>query len=169
LYVKVGEQIAKDHDATSKHPSTRKRHNHQANNTLLTVPRYADLLADRNNEDETERGRALVSSQDSWRSEMARWIGEARAAEEAENDDIDDSDDEIFPLRLSAGLPRLTKWPKMTLARLFKGRPPPPRPTQAEIDAEVEADAREAIADAEEDDVLDDGAIEIDDDEEYIY
>ena len=93
---------------------------------------------------------------------MAHWIGEAWAAEEAENDDIDDSDsNDIFPICLSAGLPRLTKWPKMSLARLFKGCTPPPWPTQAEIDAEVEADAREALVDEEEDGQPDNGAIEM--------
>jgi hypothetical protein len=89
---------------------------------------------------------------------MARWIGEAwEALEEAENNDIDNSDsDDIFPVHLSASLPHLTKWLKMSLAQLFKGRTPPPRPTQAEIDAEVEADAQEALADEEEDGQPDD-------------
>lgn len=53
---KVREQIAKDCNNTSKRPDSRKRHNHQANNTLLAVPCYDNLLGDQNNEDETECG-----------------------------------------------------------------------------------------------------------------
>jgi hypothetical protein len=68
---KVREQIAKDCNNTSKCPDSQKHHNHQANNTLLAVPRYDDLLGDQNNEDETEHGQALVSLQDSWWTEMA--------------------------------------------------------------------------------------------------
>ena len=56
----------------------------------------------------------------------------------------------------------------MSLARLFKGCTPPPQPTQAEIDAEVEADAWEALVNEEEDGQPDSRAIKIDDDEEYI-
>ena len=38
-------------------------------------------------EDESERGRALVSSASGWRTEMAKWIAEAREAEREESDD----------------------------------------------------------------------------------
>ncbi|KAJ7195226.1 hypothetical protein GGX14DRAFT_575755 [Mycena pura] len=59
------------------------------------------------------------------------------------------------------------KWPKMTLTKLFKGRAPPPRPTRAEIEEQAERDAQNHAADAEEDDVPDDGAVEIPSEEEY--
>jgi hypothetical protein len=60
---------------------------------LLAVPRYRDLLDDQDNEDERGHGRALVSSSVGWRTEMAEWISDVRAAEDAEEAD-DDSDDE---------------------------------------------------------------------------
>ncbi|KAJ6475421.1 hypothetical protein C8R45DRAFT_935054 [Mycena sanguinolenta] len=56
------------------------------------------------------------------------------------------------------------KWTKMTLAELFGGAPKPVRKfTQADID--VEAELMEALANAEEDERPDDGAIECSDDE----
>jgi hypothetical protein len=45
--------------------------------TLLAVPQYSDLLDDQDHEDESERGRLLVSSRQGWRMEMAKWITEA--------------------------------------------------------------------------------------------
>lgn len=77
-------------------PSRTKRKNHKSTGiNLLAVPRYSDLLEDMDAEDESERGRALVTSEASWRTEMAKWIGEARAAEEAEDDGSPaDSDNE---------------------------------------------------------------------------
>ncbi|KAJ7190621.1 hypothetical protein GGX14DRAFT_579700 [Mycena pura] len=49
----------------------------------------------------------------------------------------------------------------MTLTKLFKGRAPPSRPTRAEIEEQAERDAQNHASDAEEDDVPDDGAVEI--------
>ncbi|KIM89547.1 hypothetical protein PILCRDRAFT_812394 [Piloderma croceum F 1598] len=47
---------------------------HKSTDTLLVVPRYSDLLDDQDDEDESERGRLLVSSSQCWRAEMAKWI-----------------------------------------------------------------------------------------------
>ncbi|KAJ7195384.1 hypothetical protein GGX14DRAFT_377173 [Mycena pura] len=153
------------------------RKNHADASALLAVPRHSDLLDDQDDEDETERGRALVRVEKTWRVAMAKWVGERRA-EAAEKDLEDDDSDtnqeedeeesemgESIPTRL----PRVKKWPKMTLAKLFKGRAaPPPRPTRAEIEEQAERDAADDAADAEEDNIPDDGGIEIASDEEYM-
>ncbi|KAH8800134.1 ribonuclease H-like domain-containing protein, partial [Flagelloscypha sp. PMI_526] len=80
---KIGEFLANEarREDSKKHPlfvSSRKRKNHQPNNDLLTVPRHEDLLRDQDHEDESEHGRALVSADATWRTEMARWIGQVR-------------------------------------------------------------------------------------------
>jgi hypothetical protein len=41
------------------------------------VPHYSDLLDDEDDEDESEQGQILVTSRQSWCTEMAKWIGEA--------------------------------------------------------------------------------------------
>jgi hypothetical protein len=91
---------------------------------------------------------------------MARWIGEARAAERDE-----DSNDENDALVVASNM-RAAKWKPATLAALFGGqelltsRPP-------SMAMNVEAVLMEALAEAEEDERLDDGAVEICSDEEY--
>ncbi|KAJ7644956.1 hypothetical protein FB45DRAFT_1116939, partial [Roridomyces roridus] len=88
------------------------------------------------------------------------YIGDGRqaAVEPEVNEASDDEDDEDSA---PSGLPRLTKWPKYTLQALFKGREPPARPTREEIAAEDEREARNAAADALEDGIPDDSAIEM--------
>ncbi|KAJ7831836.1 hypothetical protein B0H14DRAFT_3463782 [Mycena olivaceomarginata] len=53
---------------------------------------------DQADEDPSERGRALVSSADGWRVEMARWISAARedAAEDEEGDEAEE-DTPVLP------------------------------------------------------------------------
>src|ERR1700720_4661324 len=98
-------------------PSRTKRKNHKSTGVnLLAVPRYSDLLEDMDAEDDSERGRALVTSEASWRTEMAKWIGDARAAEEAEDDA--DSDHET----LATPRVRLPRSKSITLATLFGGK-----------------------------------------------
>jgi hypothetical protein len=63
---------------------------HKSTDTLLAVPCYSDLLGDQDDEDETERGQSLVMSRQGWRTEMVKWIGEARAAEIDEDSDNED-------------------------------------------------------------------------------
>ena len=76
---------------------------------------------------------------------MVKWIAEAWAAE---------LDDDIIPCSNTCP----TKWNPVTLVNLFGGQEPllsPPAVT--EID--VEAALMEALADADEDEQLDDGAV----------
>jgi hypothetical protein len=137
---------------------------------LLAVPRYRDLLDDQEDEDETERGRALVSSSAGWRTEMAKWISDVRAAEAAEQADDSDSDDDT-PIAGSSTAstsrlprPKSRKWVKTTLAVLFGGASKPVRKF-TDDDIDQEAALMEALAEAEEDARPDDGAVECSDDE----
>ena len=52
---------------------------HKSTATLLTVPRYEDLLKDQDNEDESKHGQFLVTTRVGWCTDMARRIGEAIA------------------------------------------------------------------------------------------
>jgi hypothetical protein len=89
---------------------------------------------------------------------MAKWIAEARAAETCEESDDDDI--------ISCSNTRPTKWKPVTLANLFGGQEPLlSRPASTEIDAEPAL--MKALADADEDERLDDGAVEIGSDKEY--
>ncbi|KAJ6613353.1 hypothetical protein B0H10DRAFT_1951520 [Mycena sp. CBHHK59/15] len=142
----------------------KKRKNHKSVEKLLAVPRYRDLLEVQDNEEEGERGRALVSSAAGWRTELAKWIAETRAAELEETEEPDDNSD-TPPTASTSRLPppKTRKWVKMTLKVLFGGAAKPVRKfTEEEIDHE--ADLMAALADAEEDARPDDGAIECDDD-----
>ena len=92
VLVEIGSSIIAEHKQAGLVPSHTKCKNHKSMGiNLLAVPRYSDLLDDINAEDESEHGRALVTSEAGWRTEMAKWIGDARSAEEAE--DGSDSDD----------------------------------------------------------------------------
>ncbi|KAJ7920070.1 hypothetical protein B0H13DRAFT_1867972 [Mycena leptocephala] len=67
----------------------------------------------------SERGRALVSSRDGWRTQLARWIGDTRAAERTEDDsDLEGNDDDESTLRIPNRLPA---WKPVMLAVLFGG------------------------------------------------
>ena len=131
---------------------------HKSTDTLLAAPQYSDLLDDQDHEDESERGRLLVSSKQGWCMEIAKWIAEAWAAELDEESD----DNDIIPCSNT----HTTKWKPVTLANLFGGQELLLSwPASTEID--VEAALMEALADADEDERLDDGAVEIRSDEEY--
>ncbi|KAJ7258428.1 ribonuclease H-like domain-containing protein, partial [Mycena haematopus] len=78
-------------------PNRQTRKNHKSVEKLLAVPRYRDLLEDQDDEDEGERGRALVSSTIGWRIEMAKWIADARAAEDAEDTELEDEVESLAP------------------------------------------------------------------------
>ncbi|KAJ7194227.1 hypothetical protein GGX14DRAFT_576547 [Mycena pura] len=178
---KVGESIRRENVQKGLiKTGIRKRQNHADASSLLAVPRHSDLLTDQDAEDDAQRGRALVRAEQTWRIGMAKWIGERRleaaAAEEAMDLVADDEQDggeeeEEEPDSVQSEptrLPRLKKWPQMTLVKLFKGREPPPRPTRAEIEAQAERDAQNTAADAEEDNIPDDGAVEIPSEDEYV-
>jgi hypothetical protein len=134
---------------------------------LLAVPRYRDLLDDQENEDESERGRALVLLSAGWRTEMAKWISDVRVAEDAEHSDDDSDDDTPVAGSSTASTSRLPrpksrKWVKTTLAVLFGGASKPVRKF-TDDDIDQEAALMEALA--EEDARPDDGAVECSDDE----
>jgi hypothetical protein len=131
-----------------------KRKVHKSTATLLAIPWYSDLLDDQNDEDNDEHGRLLVSSRQSWHTEMAKWIGEARTMELDE-----DSEDDDTPAPS-----RVTNWKPVMLATLFRGQNEP-LSQSLPTDTEVEAELMQALADEEEQ--PDDGAIEIDLDDAY--
>ena len=159
----VGSDIKAEQQSIGLTKDRGKRKVHKSVETLLAVPCYSDLLDDQDDEDESERGRLLVSSSEGWHTEMAKWIGEARAAELAEDSsDEGEMEESVVNDRNS----RILKWKPITLAVLFGGqKQPPSRLIPAEIDAE--SALMQALAEAEEDLRPDDGEIEIPSDEEY--
>ena len=127
------------------------------------MPHYSDLLGEQDNEDKAEQDWMLISSRHSWRTEMAKWIAEAWAAE-LEEDSNDECEAPEPAVNDRGG--HIFKWKPMTLAILFGGqKQPPSRLSPAEIDAELAL--MQALAEVEEDEWLDDGEIEIPSDEEY--
>lgn len=164
--IQVNASIKADHLAAGVISDRQKRKNHKSVEKLLAVPRYRDLLEDENPDDESKRGRALVSSQIAWRTELAQWKADAQAAAELEDDEHDsDSDDDRTEPTPRLTLPRAKKWVKTSLAVLFGGamKKPVIKIPQTELDREAEL--MEALAEAEEDARPDDGAIECSDDE----
>ncbi|KAJ7154126.1 ribonuclease H-like domain-containing protein [Mycena filopes] len=141
----------------------RQRKNHKSTAELLAVPRYRDLLEDGENEEPSERGRLLVSGVSGWQTQMAKWtLGESNSDAESDKDDED-----------APRLPKKPTWTPITLALLFgEAEKPRKRKPSARVLAQearlMETLAEmEARADAAEDAVPDDGAIEIDSGEEY--
>jgi hypothetical protein len=111
-------------------------------------------------EDKTERGQSLVMGRQGWRTEMVKWIGEARAAEID-----DDSDNEDSAVSAEVSNTWITKWKPVSLANLFSGcESLLSRPHSTVIDAE--AALMEALAEVEEE-WPDCGAVEVSSDEEY--
>lgn len=152
----VGASIRTEHRSQGLVKARAKRANHLSTSTLLDVPQHDDLLADLDDEDDTERGRILVNTAAGWRTEMAHWIAQARREEE---DDYSEDDDRLPE--------RPVKWKPTKLSVLFGVAPKkqPPRAVDAILEAEISA--MNAIADQDEDDVPDDGAVEIGSDEEF--
>ncbi|KAJ7158190.1 ribonuclease H-like domain-containing protein [Mycena crocata] len=162
---KVRAQIRSEHEKQGLIKPRHGRKNHTSTATLLAVPRYRDLLEDQEDEDSTEHGRLLVTSPHGWRTEVAKWISDARAAERAEREAGNDDEeiDEAFP-RIPTRLP---PWKPMTLEALFGGAEKPRKRKPSARAMEEEERLMEELANAEEDSVPDDGAIEIDSDDEY--
>ncbi|KAJ7903010.1 hypothetical protein B0H13DRAFT_2335363 [Mycena leptocephala] len=119
------------------------RNNRKSTANLLSVPRYRDLLDDQQDEDPSERGRALVSSPTGWRTIMAKWIGDAREAE---------------PIEMR--LPHVSStWTPMKLVVIF-GEATKPRARKPSRKAmEEEELLMQGLAEQEEDDIPDDGVI----------
>ncbi|KAJ6573333.1 ribonuclease H-like domain-containing protein [Mycena sp. CBHHK59/15] len=162
---KIRAEIRSEHEKQGLLKPRQARNNHKSTATLLSVPRYRDLLEDQDDEDSTERGRALVTSAEGWRTEVAKWIGDARAAERMETELVSEGEaNDEFSSRLPTRVPA---WKPMTLQVLFGGAEKPRKRRPSKRVMEEEEQLMEALANAEEDDVPDDGAIEIDSDEEY--
>ncbi|KAJ7793623.1 hypothetical protein B0H14DRAFT_2622664 [Mycena olivaceomarginata] len=131
---------------------------------------YTVHFTDQADEDQSERGRALVSSPEGWRLEMACWISAAReaAAEEEEAPAVvpDDVLEDTIPL---GRLRRPRKWQPMTLERLFGTGVKPSLRTRISRRMQEEEETYMLVMaelDADDDDP-DAGAIEIDKDEVY--
>jgi hypothetical protein len=112
------------------------------------------LLEDLEDEDETERGRALVTSAAGWRTEMAKWIGEER---EANNSDSDDDLPSAPTPRISGA--HATAWSPCKLSVLFRGEVTQ-LPRRELLVFDKEAALMEELADQQEDEYPDDGAME---------
>lgn len=126
----------------------------------MDVPRYSDLLGDLDDEDDTERGRALVTTDAGWRTEMAKWVGDQRVADNLLDSDLESDSDTppVEPGRIPTA--RATKWVACTLRTLFNGVVIHRSRDTLETEFEVEAALMEALADQEEDEYPDDGAME---------
>ncbi len=88
---------------------------------------------------------------------MARWIGEVRRIDEKNDSDSDVDSDELLPVRSCV---------KMTLKVLFGRQEKRSLRLRREL-VDEEVALMEALADMDEDNQPDDGAIEIDSEEEY--
>ena len=156
----VGSDIKAEHHplGIAKKQLTQKVHKSTA--TLLAVPWYLDLLDDQDGEDESKHGKILINMRQGWCMVMAKWIGDARAAELTEDSDDEDGMEDLV------AADRASTWKPMTLAVLFSSQKEhPSQLLPEEIDAE--SALMQALADLEEDKWLDDGAMEIDSDEEF--
>ncbi|KAJ6616617.1 ribonuclease H-like domain-containing protein [Mycena sp. CBHHK59/15] len=163
MRTKVKGQIRSDHQRDGIYKPRKPRKNHKSTANLLAVPRYRDLLDDQDDEDPSERGRALVSSREGWRIQTAKWISDTRAADRDTEDPDSDEEADTTPHIPS----RLPTWKKITLCVLFGGAEKPrARKPSARVIQEEEL-LMQALAEELEDDVPDDGAIEIDSEDEY--
>lgn len=99
----------------------RKRQNHKSTVALLPVPKHTNLLEDQDDEDESARGRALVTSSVGWRVVLAKFISDAWEADRLtqESEDYDETAD--LALRDLPPVPK--KWTSLTLAECFGGLP----------------------------------------------
>lgn len=104
-----------------------------------------------------------MSSPAGWRLEMAQWIAKVREAEAAEEIEERDAALQAIESRRRSSV----KWKQITLDTLFGGTKHKPSRSSRTIEEEEEQAMEQAMAEALEDERLDDGAIEIDTDEEY--
>ncbi|KAJ6600935.1 ribonuclease H-like domain-containing protein [Mycena sp. CBHHK59/15] len=162
MRTKVKGQIRSDHQRDGIYKPRKPRKNHKSTANLLAVPRYRDLLDDQDDEDPSERGRALVSSREGWRTQTAKWISDTRAADrDAEDPDSDEEADTTLTFRLACLLGKNNAPHLIRRRRESSARKPSARVIQEE---EL---LMQALAEELEDDVPDDGAIEIDSEDEY--
>ncbi|KAJ7157411.1 ribonuclease H-like domain-containing protein [Mycena filopes] len=186
--VKIRADIRAEHERQGLVKLRQARKNHKSTAELLAVPRYRDLLDDQDDEDSSERGRVLVSGATGWRTQMAKWISESKGAEAVERAEAAervvrkqnraalgelDSDSDSGGEEETPRLPKKPMWTPITLAVLFgeaekpRARKPSARVMEEEARLMEALAAMEARADALENARPDDGAIEIDSDDEY--
>ncbi|KAJ6610956.1 ribonuclease H-like domain-containing protein [Mycena sp. CBHHK59/15] len=172
---KISAHILAEHQRASLVKPRKARNNHKSTASLLDVPRYRDLLEDQQDEDPSERGRALVSSSEGWRTQMAKWIGDVKEVDRQERQEREDAErqeratspfeaaaEEAAEVQVPAGA-----WKPMSLATLFSEAEKPRARKPSRKAMEEEELLMQALAEQVEDDILDDGAIEIDSDEEF--
>ena len=103
-----------------------------------------------------------MSSLAGWHVEMAQWIAKVQEAEVAEDLEEQDAVLQTIESQHCSSI----KWKSITLDNLFGGTKHKPAQHSRTIEEEEEA-MEQAMAEALEDEWLDDGAIEIGSDEEY--
>jgi hypothetical protein len=158
-YSKVGANIRSEHRANGLVESREKRKNHSEDSasTLLTVPRYADILEggedSESEEEEAEGSRSmLVKSAKSWRRVMDKWIEQEREASE------EDSDTDQPAI---TGTERRSKpWLPRSLGLLFGGRAKQPIGRSKRQPYDEETRMMELLAAEYEDEPPDDGELE---------
>ena len=104
-----------------------------------------------------------MTSPASWRVEMAQWIAKVREAEAAE--EIEERD--VALQTIESRCRSSVKWKLITLDNLFGGTKHKASQPSRTIEEEEEEAMEQAMAEALEDERPDDGAIEINSDEEY--
>jgi len=78
MLMEIRSSIIAEHKQAGLVPSHTKHKNHKSMAiNLLAVPHCSDLLDNMDAEDESEHGWTLVTSEAGWRTEMAKWIGDA--------------------------------------------------------------------------------------------
>ncbi|KAJ6622322.1 ribonuclease H-like domain-containing protein [Mycena sp. CBHHK59/15] len=155
---KVKADILSDHEKQGIYKERKGWKNHKSIASLLSVPRYRDLLEDQDDKD--------PSDAKDWRSQTAKWVADAQAAEREELDESDSEDDTDD--RLAPPLPnRLPAWKSMTLQVLFGGAQKTRACKPSTRVLEEEEQLMQELADELEDRIPDDGAIEIDSDDEF--
>ena len=137
------------------------RKNHVSTLTLLHVPTHSNLLSDQDNNDKTECRQQLVTSADGWRVEMGKWIGKVREAEEAEK--LEEQDTLLQALESHCS----TAFKFITINNLFGSTTYKPVHPSRTIEEEEVVAMAEVMEDALVDNRLDDGAIEINSDNEF--
>ncbi|KAJ7751786.1 ribonuclease H-like domain-containing protein [Mycena maculata] len=173
---KIGADLKTDHQERGLIKLRNPRQVHKSTDALLTVPRYRDLIQDQDIDD-SDSGPSVISTAAGLRGVMNQWISDARAEEEAEAEAA-----KVKAVKVAAALKSGSEAPvdsdssdDETTARisfLVLLKKHAERLSQEEIDAEAVlmkglADA-ERHAEAEEDARLDDGAVEIPSEDEYV-
>ncbi|KAK6981174.1 DUF659 domain-containing protein, partial [Favolaschia claudopus] len=149
--IKVKAELRSQHEKQGLNKRRLGRKNHKSVDHLLTVPRYRDALEGEENSDTPPDARRLI-------------VGTVSAWQKEEMDSLDASDEDP-----DTALPRrLPKFVPITLKTLFGEATKPRQRRIPDKVREEEERLMEELADAAEDEIPDDGAIEIGSDEEFV-